>query len=103
MTDNFRRRGVIIIDCCCMCKKSGETVDHLLLHCDVVRALWIEVFSILELAWVMPTTVEALLACWTNLRGIPQIKAVWKMVLICILWCLTAYGRSEMTRQGEIF
>jgi hypothetical protein len=25
-----------VIDRCYMCKKTGESVDHLLLHCDVV-------------------------------------------------------------------
>jgi hypothetical protein len=28
-----------------MCKKDGQTVDHLLLHCSVARALWSMVFS----------------------------------------------------------
>ncbi|KAG2674363.1 hypothetical protein I3760_13G130500 [Carya illinoinensis] len=71
-----------------MCKQSGETLDHLLLHCDIVRALWVEVFSRVELAWVMSATVVDLLACWLNLGGIPQISAVWKMIPICLFWCI---------------
>jgi len=23
-----------------MCKKSGESIEHLLLHCDVAREIW---------------------------------------------------------------
>jgi hypothetical protein len=33
--DNLRKRNVIVIEWCCLCKKSGESIDHLLLHCEV--------------------------------------------------------------------
>jgi hypothetical protein len=29
-----------MVDRCCMCKKNGESVDYLLLHFEVVYALW---------------------------------------------------------------
>jgi hypothetical protein len=34
--DNLCKRHIIVINWCCTCKKSGETLD-LLLHCDVMR------------------------------------------------------------------
>ncbi|KAG6675596.1 hypothetical protein I3842_15G111500 [Carya illinoinensis] len=71
-----------------MCRKNGETVDHLLLHCEVVGTLWNEVLNRMELAWVMLATMTELMASWINLRGFPQNLAVWKMVSICIMWCL---------------
>jgi hypothetical protein len=37
--DNLRKRHVIVINRCCMCKRHGESVDHLLLHCETVCAL----------------------------------------------------------------
>jgi hypothetical protein len=37
--DNLRKRHVIVIDRCCMCKKNGESVDHLILHCDAACVL----------------------------------------------------------------
>ena len=27
-----------------MCKKSGESIDHLFLHCEIARELWISIF-----------------------------------------------------------
>jgi hypothetical protein len=44
--DNQRTRQVIVMDCCCMCKKSREFIDHLLLHSKVARNLWASVFRL---------------------------------------------------------
>jgi hypothetical protein len=52
--DNLRKRHIIVINKCCMCKRSKETVDHLLLHCEVAFALWAAIFSHFGMAWVMP-------------------------------------------------
>jgi hypothetical protein len=43
--DNLRKRHVIIVDRCCLCKRDGESVGHLLLHCDVAYALWTNIFN----------------------------------------------------------
>ena len=32
--DNLHRRNIIVVEWCCMCNKAGDTVDHVLLHCD---------------------------------------------------------------------
>jgi hypothetical protein len=37
--DNLLRRGIVVVEWCVMCKKHGESVDHLLLHCDVARVV----------------------------------------------------------------
>lgn len=37
--DNLCRRGIVVVEWCVMCKKHGESVDHLLLHCDVARVV----------------------------------------------------------------
>jgi hypothetical protein len=29
-----------MMDRCCTCKRNGELVNHLLLHCDVASAIW---------------------------------------------------------------
>lgn len=38
--DNLRRRHIVMVEWCCMCKKNGESIDHLLLHCDVALVVW---------------------------------------------------------------
>jgi hypothetical protein len=61
--DNLRKWHVIVVDWCCMCKKNEESVDHLLLHCKIVSALWNTIFSSVELAWIVPSRVVDLFAC----------------------------------------
>ena len=39
--DNLRGRGMDFVDWCIMCRCNGETVDHLLLHCEKAYQLWI--------------------------------------------------------------
>jgi hypothetical protein len=85
--DNLKKKRVIVIDRCCMCKMNGESVDHLLLHCKVARALWNAIFSRFSLSWVMPLRVVDLFACWWT-GGRSRSAAVWKMVPCCLLWCL---------------
>jgi hypothetical protein len=95
--DNLRKKRVIVIDRCCMCKMNGESVDHLLLHCEVARALWIAIFSRFSLSWVMPLRVVDLFACWWT-GGRSRSAVVWKMVPSCLMWCL---WRERNNRQFE--
>jgi hypothetical protein len=62
--DNLRKMQVIVIDRCCMCKKNGESVDYLLIHCEFACVLWNAIFSRFSLSWVMPRWVVDLFACW---------------------------------------
>ena len=54
---NFRKWNICIAQWCCMCKKSGKSKDHLLLHCVYSSSLWSLVFRLFGLQWVMPKRV----------------------------------------------
>jgi hypothetical protein len=38
--DNLRKRRVIVVEWCCMFRRSGESIDNLLLYCEVARKLF---------------------------------------------------------------
>jgi hypothetical protein len=64
--DNLRKRQLVLLDWCCMCKEDGESIDHLFLHCNAANELWQLVFSKFGIWWVMPYHVVDLLAYWTG-------------------------------------
>ena len=97
--DNLRKRQLIIMDWCCMCKLSGETGNHLLLHCLIAWELWTMVLSIFSTTWVMPWGVEDLLSCWTGTCGKSEAGKIWKMTPHCLMWCLWQ-ERNDRTFNG---
>ena len=98
--DNLRKRKVLIIDWCCMCKSSGESVNHLLLHCPLAQDLWNLVFTLFGISWVMPRGVEDLFACWSGIRGNLNSGAIWKAAPHCLMWC-SWRERNSRTFSGE--
>ena len=100
-TDNLRKRGCVVMNWCYMCKKNGESVNHLLLHCEVARALWAEIFQRVDLAWVMPMRVVDLLGCWRKMQGCHQVAMVWKMIPSCIMWCIWTERNARCFEDKE--
>ena len=52
-----------------MCKKSGELVNHLLLHCPIASELWSMVWALFGLLWVMLQSVTDLFSSWRGSRS----------------------------------
>jgi hypothetical protein len=88
MHDNLRKRNIMVIEWCCMCKKSRESIEHLLLHCEVARNLWSYIFTLFGVEWVMPQMVLELLTSWVVSFGYGPAKEVWQLVHLCLMWCI---------------
>ena len=83
--DNLMLKGRILVNRCCMCHRNEETVDHLLLHCPVAHSLWVYMFQIFGIQWVMPSSVESLVYCWSFWLGNFN-SDIWNMVPDCLMW-----------------
>ena len=68
-TDNIWNRHIAVLDWCYMCKRCGESVDHLLPHCPIAYEFWSIVFCLFGIHWVMPYKVIELLASWQGKFG----------------------------------
>ena len=62
--DNLWKRHIAVLEWFFMCKRCGELVDHLLLHCPIAYELWSMVFCLFGIHWAMPDKVSELLASW---------------------------------------
>jgi hypothetical protein len=100
-TDNLRKRRLFVLDWCGMCKRDGESVDHLLLHCPIAQEFWDLAFSMFGLSWVMPRRVMDLLHCWP---GLTKQKAgdIWRLIPNCIMWCLWRERNSRCFEGCEM-
>ena len=81
-------KGVIIVDWCCMCKRNGESMDHLLLHCPIAFELWTMVWNLFELLWVMTLSVSELLLAWQGHFGKHRNIVFWRVVPHSVMWCI---------------
>ena len=59
--DNLRKRHFVVLEWCFMCKRCGESVDHLLLHYPIAYEMWSMIFCLFGICWVMPRRVVDLL------------------------------------------
>jgi hypothetical protein len=99
-TDNLRRRRVIVMDWCCMCKEIGEFISHLFLHCSAARELRNFIFSIFGIQWVMPCGIMELLTCWWTSCCSARVRKLWEMMPLYIFWCIW-WERNSRSFEGE--
>ena len=74
-----------MVNRCCMCGCNEESVDHLLIYCPIAHSLWVHMLQILRIQWVMPSSMESLMFCWSHwLRKFNSDK--WNMIPGCLMW-----------------
>ena len=60
--DQLQRRGWALANRCYLCQRHGESIDHILLHCDKARTLLVLLFSMFGVQWVLPAKVKETLS-----------------------------------------
>jgi hypothetical protein len=86
--DNLRKRNIIVMDWCSMCKTAGESIDHLFLHCMVATELWRALLQLFGVEWVMPGSVKDMLGSWRGQKGNRTSIQIWRMAPLCLMWCV---------------
>ena len=99
--DNLRKMNVIVVDCCCMCTKSGESIDFVL-HCEVAQELGSSLFHLFGIDWVMPRRVWELLVCWRVPAWSRNILEVWLLAPLCLMWCICREQNARRFEDREI-
>jgi hypothetical protein len=68
-----------------MCKHWGESIDHLLLHCEVANEVW-NVF---------------ILESWRGQLGNRHALRMWRLVPLCVMWCLWRERKAHNFEDKE--
>jgi hypothetical protein len=76
----------VVVEWCCMCKKSGQSIDHLLLHCEVAGALWNYMYFLFGIELVMPRRVLDFWTGWGGSFGGGLVKEIWRLVPLSNPW-----------------
>ena len=75
----------------------GESVDHLLLHCEFAHEFWSVVFQMFGIRWVMPEKVVSLLF------GCEMVGETFfecsNLVPACLMWLVWTDGTAASLRM----
>ena len=99
--DSLQRRGFQLPNRCFLCECEEESVNHILIYCTVVRALWDIVFGLVDVKWVFPGTVKEVLASWRGSFVGKKRKKIWDAIPLCIFWTVWK-ERNRLAFRGGI-
>ena len=107
--DRLQRRGLQLPNRCFLCGCEEESVNHILIHCTVVRVLWDIVFGLVDVKWVFPETVKEVLVSWRGSFVGKKRKKIWDAIPLCIFWTVwkernrLAFRGVERSEVKEFF
>ena len=62
--DRLQRRGWQLPNRCFLCGCEEEMINHILIHCTVVRGLWDIILVLCGVQWVFSESVKEVLCSW---------------------------------------
>lgn len=86
--DHLQSGGWFLANRCVLCWKEEESVDHLLMHCDMATMVWGFFLSHLKMSWVFPNHFHEFISGWwiRDWEALPSI--IWTTFPGAIGWGL---------------
>ena len=78
-----------------------EPIDHILLHCDKVRILWLLLFSLFGISQMLPSSVKETLLGWRDYFVKRKRKKVWGVASLCLFWTIQKEGNRRYFDNKE--
>ena len=98
--DRLQKRGWHLPNRCFLCGCEEENVNHIFLHCIVVRVLWEIVFALFGAQWVFPETDKEVLFGWRGPFVGKKRKKIWNSIPLCIFWMVWK-ERNKLAFRGD--
>ncbi|WMV09773.1 hypothetical protein MTR67_003158 [Solanum verrucosum] len=82
------KRGIHMCPRCFFCELQAETINHLFLHCKVVRQLWHLFTSFRGTSWTMPQRANQAIESWNTEGSGSTDQSRWRIVPAVIWWTI---------------
>ena len=99
--DHLKRRGMNFANRCFMCEEEEETIEHLLIHCNLAKILWNLFLSIVGISWVFPQSVLNNLLAWQGASVGKKRKKIWLAAPLCLFWNIWG-ARNRLVFENEV-
>ena len=99
--DRLQKRGWALTNRCFLCQMCGELIDHLLLHCEKTREVWMLLLSFYGVSWVFPYLVKETFVGWRGSFVGKKRKVAWQLGPLCLLWVIWK-ARNTMTFEDGV-
>ena len=86
--DQLKRKGWRIPNRCFLCQTCEESIDHLLLHCEKTREVWMLLLFLFGVSWVFPFSVKETLLGWRGSFVGKKRKVAWQVGSLCLFWVI---------------
>ncbi|RVW59905.1 Retrovirus-related Pol polyprotein from transposon RE2 [Vitis vinifera] len=85
--DRSQKRGWVMANRCFLCHKNEETIDHLLIHCEKTREVWMVFLSFFGVSWVFPVRSRKPFRVEGFFCG-KERKVAWQLGPLCLFWVI---------------
>ena len=101
--DQLQKRRWTLANRCYLCQRHEESIDHILLHCEKARTLWVLLFSMFGVQWVMPaTTIKEMFSGWNGTFVGKKGKGVWRASPLCLFWMVWKARNKVASEEEEL-
>ncbi|KAJ9687212.1 hypothetical protein PVL29_015890 [Vitis rotundifolia] len=100
--DRLQKRGWQLPNRCFLCACEAESVNHILIHCTVVRVIWDLVLGLVGVKWVFPNTVKEVLYSWGGAFVGRKRKKLWNSIPCFIFWTVWKERNRLAFRGGDL-
>ena len=88
---------------CFLCQKCGDSIDHLLLHCERIREVWPLFLSFFGVSWVFFYSVKETLLGWRGSFVGNKRKVAWQLGPLCLFWVIWKARNTIAFEDGVLF
>ncbi|WMV10976.1 hypothetical protein MTR67_004361 [Solanum verrucosum] len=94
----LQKKGRVVVTRYFLCNGTGETNNHLFLHCKFTTQLWNLFLSFTKTEWTMREHTADLMSFWMRRGGGKSQKKWRRLIPSCIWW---TFGRERNQRCFE--